>query len=187
MIMRILHGHSACTVNSLVLSQSLTWWIKKNQHSNGHLCHSFEQNILEDIQQTQVNIKHRAYLQNHFLGEPTVDPPNLFTGDFFFLAGESPFLPIQSARLWMMATAISWCLSFGSFSPSISPFFSMISSVLGWFSSSKIGLSHHRGPWCLDHWHRHGFEQRRSRERRGRGHCAASPRAGGDGGGEGVA
>ena len=83
MIMRILHGHSACTVNSLVLSQSLTWWITKNQHSNGNLCHSFEQNILEDIQQTQVNIKHRAYLQNHFLGEPTVDPPNLFTGDFF--------------------------------------------------------------------------------------------------------
>ena len=82
MIMRILHGHSACTVNSLVLSQSLTWWITKNPHSNGHLCHSFEQIILEDIQQTQVNIKHRAYLQNHFLGEPTVDP--IFSQVIFF-------------------------------------------------------------------------------------------------------
>ena len=138
MIMRILHGHSACIVNSLVLSQSLTWWIIKNQHSNGNLWHSFEQNILEDIQQTQVNIKHRVIeliSKTTFLVNPLWILP-IFSQVIFFLAGEFPFLPIQSARLWMiLAPAISWCLYqvLGSFSPSISPFFSMISSVFGWF------------------------------------------------------
>lgn len=132
MIIGILHGHSACIVNSLVLSQSLTWWIIKNQHSNGNLWHSFEQNILEDIQQTQVNIKHRAYLQNHFLGEPTVDPPNLFTGDLIFPGWRIPgLLPILQAFGWYWHQQfLDVLIKFLDLLPHlISPFFSMISSV----------------------------------------------------------